>query len=567
MKPLIRPASALHISMPSSRGAPPPGARPGQAGRRMGAHKRSAVEEGSGGEGEGGSPPHGGNAEAEPLSKKARKRAAAEGGLLGNVNKVVGIAAKYDDPRGALAAYEGAVAKGGAPIMRGTYLTLFHLATGGAAWEDVVRGRPRTPVEVGQSSDEAVAAYTPLAPFSREEHLAAADTIYALIRQKVPLDSEQVYTCRCRLAMLQGDAAESLAVAREAAEKGSAKIRTFTPALLGFCLAGQMDHAFEVKAAMEAHDLCLTESEFAWMLEGSLVAKCFQTAYRVIHCMKEELVLLEAPTLQLLRAVFESEEAKAHFAEAGRLAGRGYAAWQVTSDTAVEEDGVCEAAGGQLRVIDLTPEEMSKFAEGIRSVVHQRGKTAEFEQFIKWLEANPREIMLDGANIALFGQNFENGGWSFEQIERVMERVEQREPGRKLLVVLHVRRINTPDARRSGSPGAALLERLKGSKQLHVCPKGANDDWYWLYAAVKAGERGLLVSNDEMRDHIFSLLAPKYFLRWKQHHQIKFNVSANHCVLHYPPKYTRCIQELDNGALVFPYAADDGETWLVAKPT
>ena len=30
----------------------------------------------------------------------------------------------------------------------------------------------------------------------------------------------------------------------------------------------------------------------------------------------------------------------------------------------------------------------------------------------------------------------------------------------------------------------------------------------------------MLVSNDEMRDHIFQLLAPRYFLRWKQRHQV-----------------------------------------------
>ena len=28
---------------------------------------------------------------------------------------------------------------------------------------------------------------------------------------------------------------------------------------------------------------------------------------------------------------------------------------------------------------------------------------------------------------------------------------------------------------------------------------------YWIYAAVTAGEHGLLVSNDEMRDHIFQV--------------------------------------------------------------
>ncbi len=30
-----------------------------------------------------------------------------------------------------------------------------------------------------------------------------------------------------------------------------------------------------------------------------------------------------------------------------------------------------------------------------------------------------------------------------------------------------------------------------------------------MYAAVRAGEVGVLVSNDEMRDHTFQLLAPR----------------------------------------------------------
>ncbi len=28
---------------------------------------------------------------------------------------------------------------------------------------------------------------------------------------------------------------------------------------------------------------------------------------------------------------------------------------------------------------------------------------------------------------------------------------------------------------------------------------------YWMYAAVRAGHQGLLISNDEMRDHIFQV--------------------------------------------------------------
>lgn len=41
---------------------------------------------------------------------------------------------------------------------------------------------------------------------------------------------------------------------------------------------------------------------------------------------------------------------------------------------------------------------------------------------------------------------------------------------------------------------------------------------YWLYAAIKC--RGLIVTNDEMRDHIFQLLGDDVFPKWKERHQV-----------------------------------------------
>ena len=98
------------------------------------------------------------------------------------------------------------------------------------------------------------------------------------------------------------------------------------------------------------------------------------------------------------------------------------------------------------------------------------------------------------------------------------------------------------------------------------------------------------------------LLAPKYFLKWKQRHQLKYHfgpAGLQVCVLHgpstvhtwmpgagcsldgwllaalspprnaacpaqvdYPAPYTTCVQQLDCGAWVFPGA--DG-TWLCAR--
>lgn len=41
---------------------------------------------------------------------------------------------------------------------------------------------------------------------------------------------------------------------------------------------------------------------------------------------------------------------------------------------------------------------------------------------------------------------------------------------------------------------------------------------YWLYAAVNC--KSLLVTNDEMRDHLFQLLGTSFFPRWKEKHQV-----------------------------------------------
>ena len=41
---------------------------------------------------------------------------------------------------------------------------------------------------------------------------------------------------------------------------------------------------------------------------------------------------------------------------------------------------------------------------------------------------------------------------------------------------------------------------------------------YWLYAAIKF--KCLIVTNDEMRDHLFQLLGNDFFPKWKERHQV-----------------------------------------------
>jgi hypothetical protein len=93
----------------------------------------------------------------------------------------------------------------------------------------------------------------------------------------------------------------------------------------------------------------------------------------------------------------------------------------------------------------------------------------------------------------------------------------------------------------------------------------------------------VLVSNDQMRDHIFELLRPKYFLKWRAHHHFTYRVASGHVQpVHAPPgaqglrvgptaldivpppRFTTCVQQLpESGAWMVPLA---GNRWLCARP-
>ena len=66
----------------------------------------------------------------------------------------------------------------------------------------------------------------------------------------------------------------------------------------------------------------------------------------------------------------------------------------------------------------------------------QERKANDFETFRRWLDANgPFGCVIDGANVALYGQNFADGGFDFGQIETAVQHVRGRHPGFKPLVV------------------------------------------------------------------------------------------------------------------------------------
>ena len=84
-----------------------------------------------------------------------------------------------------------------------------------------------------------------------------------------------------------------------------------------------------------------------------------------------------------------------------------------------------------------------------------------------------------------------------------------------------------------------------------------------MYAAVHAGDKAFLVTNDECRDHVFQMLpSPKLFYRWKERHQVRFTITAGEVELDYHAVFTTCMQEADDSSWwMFP---QEDESWLCA---
>ena len=88
---------------------------------------------------------------------------------------------------------------------------------------------------------------------------------------------------------------------------------------------------------------------------------------------------------------------------------------------------------------------------------------------------------------------------------------------------------------------------------LWVAPHVVPDDWYFIYPTALAGPHARVLTNDEMRDHIWQLKLGKRlsFGRWKARHVVRFDFSHASSPLLPPPKlllepppiYSREIQQ------------------------
>lgn len=166
------------------------------------------------------------------------------------------------------------------------------------------------------------------------------------------------------------------------------------------------------------------------------------------------------------------------------------------------------------------------------------------------------DIVIDGANVGYYKQNFSAAPKhvDYRQIDWVIKQLNNQ--GKNVLVFMHERHFSK---KLMPSWAGSIVERWDRDGVLFRTPYGANDDWFWMHTALWCGRGTMVLSNDEMRDHHFQMLAHRQFLRWKERHQVHFsfdefdhNTKMRPIQAIYPDIYSRRVQRLDDTSLVIP---------------
>ncbi|MED6167828.1 hypothetical protein PIB30_006477 [Stylosanthes scabra] len=482
--------------------------------------------------------------ELEKENKKKRKKKKDQDSPELKLRVALDMCSKRGDVMEALSLYDSALAKG-LKLGQHHYTVLLYLCSSAAV--GVVRPAKsgtgsRTLNALLSSTSEAVDSHEandsadPFAseessfvkegssPSRQEDHgimvsedvkkyaLQRGFEIYAsMCSDKVQLN-EAALTSVARMAMSMGDGDRAFEMVKQMKIIGiNPRLRSYGPALSTYCSNGEIDKAFDV----EKH-----------MLENG--------------------VYPEEPELEALLRVSVQ-------------AGKG-------DKTTIGDDGICKCCGVHLATIDLDPIETENFAKSVASIAVMREKKLNFQKFQAWLDYHgPFEAVVDAANVGLFRQR----KFKPSMVNAVVNGIRQKLPSGKFpLIILHHRRIK---GEKMGEPiNRALIDRWNNADALYATPTGSNDDWYWLYAAIKF--KCLLVTNDEMRDHLFQLLGNDFFPKWKERHQVRFSFSDSGPQFHMPPPCSVVIQESEQGHWHVPIETEvnyeSERRWLcITRPT
>ncbi|CAA7023135.1 unnamed protein product [Microthlaspi erraticum] len=404
--------------------------------------------------------------------------------------------------------------------------------------------------------------------------------------------NEASVTSVARLAAAKGDGDYAFKIVKDFASVGGVsvpRLRTYAPALLCFCEKLEAEKGYEVEEHMDAAGIALEEAEISALLKVSAATSREKKVYRYLQKLRENVGCVCEETSKVVEEWFCGEKAgevsddngigsdvemlrEAVLKNGGGWHGHGWVGegkWVVKRGN-VSSTGKCLSCSEQLGCVDANEVETQKFVDSLVALAMERkakmnscDKKVDFSEFQEWLEKHGEyEAIVDGANIGLYQQNFADGGFSLPQLEAVVKELYHKSGNRKWpLILLHKKRVRTL---LENSSHRNLVEEWINNGVLYATPPGSNDDWYWLYAAAKL--KCLLVTNDEMRDHIFELLGTSFFQKWKERHQVRYTFTKGNLKLEMPPPFSVVIQESEKGSWHVPVSCqnsvESSRTWM-----
>ena len=494
------------------------------------------------------------------------------------------------DADAAFAAFEAAVAAGD-PLQPHSCNVLLHLCSGGVT---------------GGTYDAAPETKAAVPPRDAV-HPERANAIFNhMVANDIPR-TEMTYTALARVEAAMGKprAAFDL-VARLPDERLRPKLRTMAPAMHAFAAAGDIDGAMEVCAALAAANIERGEAEYAALLSAHRAAGRWDDGWNLLREMREE---VRTPGRGFGGGDTRVRLGRARVVTGGDRGGErrhgrvcvGVGETRATRRRELIRRRSHRAARGHRQTRAGT--RGWGFLRGVLAVVGAKGTAAvsrrrsERRDVQSKFQAERVQLQPGGTRHGEHQDQGEGGaarqagGEGSAQDESARARGEggggeehggedaEAEPGGETPMetpnrLRRATRSSSRRARRTSASGSrwcsstcvgfaadprttrrrvAFSPTGKNGGELFTTPAGSNDDWYWLYAAVASGDDTFLVSNDEMRDHVFQMLpSPRLFQRWKERHQVRFRLSADGLELFYPPVFTTCVQEGGMGLVDVP---------------
>ena len=374
------------------------------------------------------------------------------------------------------------------------------------------------------------------------DYNAAQEIYHDMKKLDIPL-SESCYTAMIRCYCLNNRPSEALELYHELKSKNiSAKLRTFSTLLQTFALLGDINVCFSLYNDMiNIFLLTLTEREYTSMLRVTIICKD-NRFYEILNQFTEDILIPTKPFWSVVSDWFIQLDIGYKIAE-----------------SSVNEEGIIELTNDKLLSIDLNEETRMNLLQQIESFALTRAHTrniaantttdsipeaiiatensinetskeifnesnetkakqlnlidknsSKWNHFKLWLlqtREKPFNIIIDGANIGYYKQNYLGAPQhvDYEQIQSVI--IDLQELGYNPLLILHNRHLSNSTV---PSELMHIIKNWKDQDLLYQTPSGWNDDWYWMYGVVEF--KCHIVSNDEMRDHHFQMLQPRYVL-------------------------------------------------------